>query len=285
MKKTIFYSLLSALLASFLAAQPLTILYPGWDDDSVISELASAVIEDELGIEVELKKMPLNEVYRSIAEGKGDLFMGAWLPFTQSEYWEQYSERYETLGTFMPKAKIGLAVPEYVKVESLFRLNDHVDALGGSIIGIEADAGITRRTELFIREYELNYSQKNSSTQEMIEALEAAIEAREPIVVTAWDPHWMFAKYDIRMLADPDNISPADGLRKFARDGFSKDHPEVAHFLSQFTMKHAPFNQLLLMCHESDQDTATVVREWMRDNPEKVAFWTEPEKKSFWGIF
>ena len=37
----------------------------------------------------------------------------------------------------------------------------------------------------------------------MLAALDTAIKAKKPVVVTLWQPHWAFQKYQIRLLDDP----------------------------------------------------------------------------------
>lgn len=279
---------LTLLLATVsLKAETIKITFPNWIDGVAISHLAKAVLEDKLGYDVLMTVAEPSEVYASVASGEQDLFLDAWLPYTQSEYFDKYSLQLERLGTMLERTKIGLAVPEYMEVESIAELAGVADSLGGTITGIEADAGITNSTNIVIREYGLPLKQVNSSTSEMLAALDEAIAAQEPIVVTAWTPHWMFAAYDIKMLNDPNNIYIPDGLRKFARSGFSDTYPEAALFLGRFSLTEDQLNELLFAIKKSDGDAEGVAKAWVADNAELVEAWTKPEEKKglFRGLF
>ncbi len=277
--KKLLLSLIGCAFSLFSFAETIKITYPNWADGVAVTHLAAAVLEDKMGYQVELKEADVATIYSSVAAGEQDVFLDAWLPFTQSEYWRKHSSKLEPLGTMLQRTRVGLAVPAYVDVESLRELNQISGTVGGKIYGIEKTAGLTNSTNIAIREYNLKFKQTNQGTQYMLDALEAAIAAEEPIVVAAWSPHWMFARYDLHMLHDPINVFVEDGIRKCARKGFSAEMPEVAVFLKRFALSEAQLNALLLDIYESGSNPRSVVREWMAANPKLVDAWTAPEKK------
>lgn len=277
--KKLLLSLMGCALSLTALAETIKITYPNWADGVAVTHLAAAVLEDHMGYQVELKEADVATIYRSVAEGEQDVFLDAWLPFTQSEYWKKHSSRLEPLGTMLQRTRVGLAVPTYVDVESLRELNTISGKVGGKIYGIEKTAGLTNSTNIAIREYDLKFKQTNRDTAYMLNALEKAIEAEEPIVVAAWSPHWMFARYDLRMLHDPVNVFVEDGIRKCARKGFAAEQPEAALFLKRFALNEGQLNALLLEIYESDTDPRDVARKWIAKNPEIVEAWTAPEKK------
>lgn len=66
----------------------------------------------------------------------------------------------------------------------------------------------------------------------MTAALDTAIENEEPIVVTGWEPHWMFAKYDLKFLEDSEGAyGDSEDIHILARKGFSDDMPKATKFL------------------------------------------------------
>lgn len=68
---------------------------------------------------------------------------------------------------------------------------------------IEPDAGIINLVvESAIPEYGLDYAVVEGSTPVMLFESKRMVDAREPIVSTAWKPHWLFAAYLIRQLED-----------------------------------------------------------------------------------
>lgn len=274
-------SLIAVLFSFTLNAEKIKITYPNWIDGIAVTHLAKAILEDKLGYEVVLDLAEPSENYASVASGDQDVYLNAWLPFTQSEYWKLHSLKLERLGTLVERAQIGLAVPDYMEIRSIAELADVADSIDGKIIGIEADSGTTDSTKVAIREYGLPLTLVNSSTDDMLAKLDAAIKAKEPIVVTAWTPHWMFARYDIKMLDDSSHIFIEDGIRKFARLGFTEDFPEAAVFLQRYSLTGDQINELLFAINKRPNEPETVVREWMAANAELVEAWIKPEKKGF----
>jgi len=112
--------------------------------------------------------------------------------------------------------------------------NDDVnysEAVDYTITGIEPGAGISVTTERALEEYDelQGWEVELSSTGAMMSELDTKIENEEPIIVTGWNPHWMFAKYpDLKYLDDPDEIyGGTESIHSLTRLGFAEDHPEA----------------------------------------------------------
>src|SRR5699024_6883076 len=99
-----------------------------------------------------------------------------------------------------------------------------------TIIGIEPGAGISVTTEKALEEYESlqGWDVSLSSTGAMMSELEEAYSNEEPIIITGWNPHWMFAKYpDMQYLDDPKNIyGDAEDIHSLARVGLKEESPD-----------------------------------------------------------
>src|SRR5699024_11416435 len=74
--------------------------------------------------------------------------------------------------------------------------------------GIEPGAGQTETNEEAISAYDSldGWEQELSSTGAMLTELSEAIDNEEPIIVSAWSPHYMFAEWDIKYLEDPEGV-------------------------------------------------------------------------------
>src|SRR5699024_3003667 len=75
-----------------------------------------------------------------------------------------------------------------------------------------------------------------SSTGAMMAELETAINNEDPIIITGWNPHWMFAKYpDMKYLDDPKNIyGDKEDINTLARLDLEDDMPEAYKLIDQF---------------------------------------------------
>src|SRR5699024_11309403 len=66
--------------------------------------------------------------------------------------------------------------------------------------------GTMNMAEESIKEYNLDMELVSSSEPAIVTELQEAIKEERPIVVTLWQPHWAFDKYDLKILDDPKEI-------------------------------------------------------------------------------
>ena len=254
-------------------ADTIKIAYPNWAEGIAMTYLAQAVLEDELGYDVELTQADPGVIYGAVASGDQDVFLDAWLPHTHEPYWEQFGDELEDLGPNFGYGVTGLVVPAYMSINSIEELNSIADELDGKITGIGTGAGITARTFDAIDEYDLDLTLVTSSGPAMTAALKDAVDNEEPIVVTGWKPHWKFGRYPLKVLSDPRGVYPIDGCKTVATKGFRAKHPEVAQFLANFTLTEDDLLDLMIKIDDSDDDVADVAHDWMRSNVALVDSW------------
>lgn len=150
------------------------------------------------------------------------------------------------------------------------------EAVDYAITGIEPGAGITEKTDLALEEYEnlSGWEQETSSTAAMLTALGDAIENEEPIVVTGWSPHFMFAQYDLKYLEDPKGVyGETEYIGTIARQGLEEDMPEAYTILDNFHWDPADMEKVMLDAQESDLETAA--QDWVDNNGDVVSEWTD----------
>jgi glycine betaine/proline transport system substrate-binding protein len=278
------YTLGTILLAGFMAgcssekenSKTIRIAYPNWAEGIAMTQLVDHVLED-MGYDVELTMADPGLVYASMAEGSEDFLLDAWLPVTHESYMKQYGDNLEVIGTTFEGAKIGLVVPTYVDINSIDELNDNADKFDGQIIGIGQGAGIMKKTNVALKDYSLsNFELIPSSGPAMTTALGEAIRKNEPIVITGWQPHWMFARFDLKFLEDPKGVYGAsEKIQKIARKGFSKDQPEVALFLKNMKLTGQQLGSLMdvLRTPKTEAEKSAAVDKWIQDHQTLVNSW------------
>jgi len=243
----------------------------GWAEDVAMTHLAKAIL-DEQGYHVIIQKASTDMILASMNNEDTDLFMGVWLPYTHAKKLAKFPGL-TYLGTNYNNGRIGLVVPEYIPVNSIEELNQHKDQFNRRIIGIEKGAGLTTGTDKAIIDYKLDYQQINSSTIAMITELQNAIQRKEWIVVTGWQPHWMFGKMKLKFLDDPKKIyGEAEQIKTYSRKSFSKDHPELARFFSKLHFDDENMSDLLMKMEQSKNKEATA-KEWVKDHQELIQSW------------
>jgi len=259
------------------SAEPIKIAYPNWAEGVAMSYLVADIAQNDLGLKVEMTMADPGLIYASLAEGTEDLLMDSWLPVTHASYMKQYGDRLEEVGTTFTAARIGLVVPDYVTTSSIAELNEHAADFNGQIIGIGQGAGIMKQTTVALKDYNMDKIELiPSSGPAMTTALKEAISKKKPIVITGWQPHWMFARFNLKFLDDPKGVYGADEqIKTIARKGFSKDHPKLAAMLSRFKMDVATLGGLMDAMSEasSDADKLAAAHKWAEAHKALVQSW------------
>ena len=260
--------------------KPVRLVYVEWDCAAASTALAKAAIEDRLGLSVEMIPVSAAAMWVGVAIGDADAMLTAWLPVTHGEYLAKNKVRLTDLGPLVSGARLGWAVPDYVTVTSMAELEANAEKFGKRIVGIDPGAGLMNLSEKAVKAYGIKSLRlEEGSGATMTAALGDAIRRNEWIVVTAWSPHWMFGRWQLRYLDDPENsLGGEEAIHTFARQGLEKDNPAVYAFLDRF--HYADIGQLQsLMDWNSVKgaDSAANARKFMKENPELVNSWFAAE--------
>ncbi|MDB5783384.1 glycine betaine ABC transporter substrate-binding protein [Caballeronia mineralivorans] len=247
----------------------------GWDDSVATTNVAAQIIEKKLGYPVQLVPVAAGVMWQGVARGDLDMTLCAWLPVTHGAYWENFKSKVVDLGTNFPDAKIGLIVPEDVDVTSLADLEAKKAEFGGRIVGIDAGAGVMQKAGEAIKAYNLDYTLMPSSGSAMTAELARAENAKKPIIVTGWKPHWMFAKYKLKFLEDPKKVfGEAEHVDNIVNPELEKKAPTVVAFLKKFQWKPGEIDSVMLATTNGAKPAAAADA-WITAHGDRVASWTK----------
>ncbi|GGN99284.1 glycine betaine ABC transporter substrate-binding protein [Saccharibacillus kuerlensis] len=143
------------------------------------------------------------------------------------------------------------------------------------IIGIDPGAGIMTATQKAIDDYGLSdWNLIEGSGAAMTATLDKAIKKEEPIIITGWTPHWMFAKYDLKYLEDPKkSYGDAEEIHTIARLGLQEDHPEAYQFLTNFEWTEEEMGEMMIAIQDGTS-AEQAAADFVEAHPERVAEWT-----------
>ncbi len=247
---------------------------PSWTDGLSTAYL----LEDQLtklGYTVEMQELTeAGPLYTGLAQGDVDIYPSAWPELTHASYMETYGDRIEDLGAYYDNAKLTIAVPEYVDIDSIEDLAADPARFDGRIYGIEPGAGLTAQTQdSMIPTYELgdSYELVTSSTAAMLTELDTAIAAERDIVVTSWRPFWANEAYGLKDLEDPRGaMGEAEALHFLGTEGFSEEFPEAAEYIAGIELDDEQYASLedMVVNEYGDGKYAEAVDAWLEANPD-----------------
>lgn len=128
----------------------------------------------------------------------------------------------------------------------------------------------------------------------MIAELKSALAAKKPILMMFWQPHWVFAKYDMDWV----EWAPAEGecheekgqskakacgfkqadIKKIVSRNFKKDWPGAFKLVEMMTIDNKTQNSLIHAIDQEKGKVEAVVSKWLADNEAVWKSWVEAAK-------
>ncbi len=269
-----------ALLATFgstvFAKEKVKLAYVEWDCAVASTYTAKAALE-KMGYEVEVLPVAAAAMWQAVASGDVDAMVTAWLPVTHKTYYDRVKSKVVKLGPVATGAKLGWAVPAYVTIDSIEELNANADKFDDKIIGIDPGAGLMGLSEKAIEQYGLDKMElMEGSGATMTAALADAIKNKKWAVVTAWSPHWMFGRWNLKYLKDPKGIlGDEEQIYTIVRADLQRDKPKVFDFFNNFSWANPEQLQMVMAWNqEKDSDPFKNGQRFIREYPNMFAKWT-----------
>lgn len=102
-------------------SDPVNLGYVAWAGEIASTNVMKLVLE-EAGYDVTLHLVAAAALYEGLANGDIDFTVSAWLPLTQSNYWEDegYKDQIDWVNVNLENAKVGLVIPTYMAQSGYF---------------------------------------------------------------------------------------------------------------------------------------------------------------------
>ena len=257
--------------------RPLRLGWSPWSDAEVVSLMAAELIRSGLKQPVERVMADIGIQYQSVARGDLDLMMMAWLPATHRDYWARVRDQVIDLGPIY-SGTLGWIVPDYVPREAISSISQLTNPplaarFDNRVQGIDPGSGLNQASMEALKRYGLSTMELvPSSSAAMAAVLSQAIEQEQWLIATSWTPHWMFARFKLRFLEDPEGVfGGTERIHALARLGLDQQVPDVTDFLSRFHLPDEDLDQLLLQAQNTSPDDA--VTTYLANHPKRVEYW------------
>ncbi|MGE8154050.1 glycine betaine ABC transporter substrate-binding protein [Pseudomonas vancouverensis] len=203
-----------------------------WEDLTPITGITKKVLEDS-GYTV--KVIEFSEwgiAYAALT--KGDIqVLASQTDYAANDYWNKNKNRLEKLSPVSYGLYQAIAVPKYVDIDSIEQLNDNAEKFGNKIIGIEPGSGLMNDASKAVKDYGIKLQLLEGSTAAMTAALKSAVDRKEWVAVTVWEPSWMAQKFDLKFLKDPKGVfPPPQGYYWIGNKDFSKENPRAREVMA-----------------------------------------------------
>ena len=258
--------------------EPIRIGMNNWAENIAVCNMWKILLEEQ-GYKVKLVRGGKAPIWTGVSKGDLDILPEVWLPQTDANYWSKYKNKLDKYVPWYVCANLGLVVPEYVKIDSIPELKNNPQKFEyngeASIVGIDPGANMMQTTEELINEYGLDYKLVRGSGPAMTSALTKAYKKEEPIVVTLWDPHWTFAKFDLKYLEDPKNMfGDSEYIYFVTHNSFKNKYPQVLKWFKNWQMNSQNLGQLMQVINNSE-NAAAGAEKWIENNRDLIKQWVK----------
>ncbi len=270
--------LLSALIAADegrAEEKPKNIVYlhGPWSQGLLVTQIGRKLLE-RIGYHIELKLLDTALVYQALATGKADLFSSAYLPGQQA-YFNRQPGKLDIVSMSYGPVSGGLMVPSYVAANSIedLRKPEVKASFGGTILGMDAGAGVMRQTEDAIKKYGLDINLVPSSVAAMTAAFQSAYEKNQNVVMVNNCPSYVCSRFKIRYLDDPKRVFGAARDMHVVRNGFRQDFPDAIKLISRLTIYSDQMSDMLVWMEGDKMSAEQAADRFLAENPDLVWYW------------
>ncbi|MBO9549697.1 glycine betaine ABC transporter substrate-binding protein [Pseudomonas sp.] len=240
--------------------KPVVVGWVNWADAEITTKLAKLALEDQLQQPVKLVMADIGIQFQALSAGKVDMIPMAWLTYSHKPFWDKYKDKLEDLGVLY-EGRLGLAVPTSIpesEVKSIEDLNkpEVREKFAGKILTSEVGNGQYKTATRAIADYKLDgYKLVASSETGMLNEFDRQLKRGQWALLNAWSPHWMFSTWQLRYLDDPKEVyGKAEQIHAIARQGFSKDFPQVATFFAHYQIPLKDLEGMMKQARETSAD-------------------------------
>src|SRR6056297_451648 len=293
-------------------AADIVIGVPNWASVNATAHVLEVVIEDNLGLDVELQNGTNPIVFEAMDKGSMHVHPEVWMPNQQNLHDTYVKDNGTVVMNENPvQAEQGMCVPSYIAEEyDITHIDDlsdpdkiaifDTDGNGTPEVWIGAPGWASTVVEK-IRAKSYGYDQMFELTEyeETIAYanLANAATAGEPWIGFCYSPHYIFVTQDLYVLEEPAHdpatwsiVQPADGpdwLEKseastawngatlhlhYAKE-LEETYPEVASLFQNYQMDGAALSAMGKALAVDGEEAADFAREWVAANEDTVIEW------------
>lgn len=258
----------------------------------ILSEVATE--HPDLGVgRIEPTTLGPAPAWAGAQRGDIDLLAEVAMP-NQQELADKAKDKVALVHQTYGDAQQGWFVPTYATqpgqplagLTSVTQLNDYAAPLNNKLVDADPSFITTQQNAKRLQGYGLTLEQVASSEAAQLAELRRAYNAKEPILVYLYHPHWVFAEFEMTQLEEPNPYTPdcfttgngACAMPSYAAwtaasTKVAQDAPKFQAMLQRFEIPVPDMEAMLKSVDVDKKDPAAVAKEWLGANQDKVQQW------------
>jgi glycine betaine/proline transport system substrate-binding protein len=189
-----------------------------WTAAAVTNAILEQIVKDhpELGVsQIVSTQLDPAAAWAGAARGNVDLITEVALP-NQQLLADKAKGKARLVSQTYGDAAQGWFVPTYAVepggpaagLKSITQLNEFKSALGGKLIDADPGWVTTEQNTKRLKAYGIDYQHVTAGAAAELGQLERSYSRKQPVLIYLYRPHWVFAKYKLTQLQEPDPYKP-----------------------------------------------------------------------------
>ncbi len=171
-------------------------------------------------------------------------------------------------------------------LKSITQLNQYKSALGGRLIDGDPGWVTTQQDVARLKAYGLSYQDVPAGANAELAQLERSYSQRQPILIYLYQPHWVFAKYNLVQLQEPNPYKPGcftgpdqkcaiPTLSAWigASDKVAKSAPKFYAMLKRVRIPLTDMERMLQHVDVEKRAVGDVAQQWLTAHKAQVDAW------------
>jgi glycine betaine/proline transport system substrate-binding protein len=272
---------LFALPLSVNATQPITLGQVDLSFYAVTGGVVQEVLERS-GQPFTLVRGSHGEIYPKLGTGEVDILAASWLPNAHAPLYEKVKDNTFKLAELYSNARLYLAVPAYAnpEIRSVADLArpELAAEVEKRIVGIGPSSGLMVGAGKMMDVYGLTaagYELVPGPAPDWIANFRRAYDQKKTVVMPLWQPQWINAAYEVRVLADPQKVF-GDGDRAYlvANNALKgKVRPDVLDRLSRIKLSIEAVTEMDRLVNVEKLEPREAAKRWIAANPDATRGW------------
>jgi glycine betaine/proline transport system substrate-binding protein len=279
-----------------------------WAGSTANTYIAKAVLEDELGCQVEVTKIAEIPVFQAMADGKVDAVLEDW------QHTDEYAKYIDKAGTVVQggplgvEGHIGWFIPKYLMdehpefktweglkgKEDLFKTAESGDQ--GMFLG--GDPSYVQKDKELIEALGLNFKHVTAGAEPaQVARWSQLYKQQEPVIFYWYTPQYLNQQYDLAEVKLPPRTDANKDCKDDAKEGGDPNQYKCAYditvinklFSKKFADSGSPAYDMLKKMKLTNEDQELVAKaiagdkqdpeeagaDWVKDNQDKVDAWLQ----------
>jgi glycine betaine/proline transport system substrate-binding protein len=279
-----------------------------WAGSTANTYIAKAVLEEDLGCEVEITKVAEIPVFQAMADGKVDAVLEDW------EHVDEYEQYVDKAGTVVKGGPLGVTghigwfIPQYLMEEhpefktwkglkgqeDLFQTPESGDQ--GMFLG--GDPSYVQKDKELIEALDLNFKHVTAGAEPaQVARWSQLYKQQEPVIFYWYSPQYLFEEYDLAEVKLPPRTEANKDCKDDAKAGGDPEQYKCEYittiiqklFSKEFAESGSPAYDVLKAMKITNKDQDSVARaiagekqdpdqagrDWVEENRDKVDSWLQ----------